>query len=204
MSIPTAPFQAPAPSYQPPPPPPRKRHLLRNVLLAGGAIVVLIIVLAVALGGGKTPSSNTGNLGAGSNITSPAAQASTAPAASQPASQPASPAAPAAPQYTVSQQQAIIAAQGYLSMGSGFSYQGLIDQLSSSAGNGFSVADATFAANHVQVDWNQQALESAQGYMKMGGFSCSSLMDQLTSSYGEQFTQAQAAYAVQVVGLGSC
>jgi len=125
----------------------------------------------------------------------PAAPATTAPAA--PATS--APAAPAGP--TVSQQQALDSAKSYLDMGTGFSRAGLIDQLSSSAGDQFSVADATWAVDHSGADWYAQAVMSAKGYMKMGGFSRASLIDQLTSSAGEQFTLAQATYAVNQVGL---
>ena len=102
------------------------------------------------------------------------------------------------PQMTAGQRQAIESAQNYLDMG-GFSERGLINQLSSSAGEGFSRADATYAANHVHVDWNQQAVDSAKNYLNMGGFSRSGLIDQLTSSAGEGFTSAQANYAVNKV-----
>jgi len=125
----------------------------------------------------------------------PAAPATTAPAA--PATS--APAAPAGP--AVSQQQALDSAKSYLDMGTGFSRAGLIDQLSSSAGDQFSVADATWAVDHSGADWYAQAVMSAKGYMKMGGFSRASLIDQLTSSAGEQFTLAQATYAVNQVGL---
>ena len=125
----------------------------------------------------------------------PAAPATTAPAA--PATS--APAAPGGP--TVSQQQALDSAKSYLDMGTGFSRAGLIDQLSSSAGDQFSVADATWAVDHSGADWYAQAVMSAKGYMKMGGFSRASLIDQLTSSAGEQFTLAQATYAVNQVGL---
>jgi hypothetical protein len=108
---------------------------------------------------------------------------------------------PAGPQYTVAEQQAIDAAEGYINMGSGFSREGLIQQLDSSAGDGFSRALATFAVNHIKVNWYQQAVESARGYMQMGGFSYSSLVQQLDSSAGEGFTYAQAVYAAKKVGL---
>ena len=101
----------------------------------------------------------------------------------------------------MSQQQALDSAQSYLADGQGFSRAGLIDQLSSSAGDQFSVADATWAVDHSGADWYAQAVMSAKGYMKMGGFSRASLIDQLTSSAGEQFTLAQATYAVNQVGL---
>ena len=124
-------------------------------------------------------------------------------AAASPASQsaPSPSATPTGPTLTTSQQQAVTAAKGYLSMGSGFSYQGLIDQLTSSAGNGFSVADATAAVTLLNVDYNAQAVLSAQGYMKMGGFSHASLVEQLSSASGAQFTPAQAEYAATKVGL---
>ena len=118
-----------------------------------------------------------------------------------PGDDPATAAAASAPAGTVSEQQALAAAEGYLNMGSGFSRQGLIDQLDSSAGNGFSVADATWAVDHSDADWDAQAGEAAQGYMKLGGFSRDSLIAQLTSSSGSQFTEAQAEYAADKVGL---
>ena len=82
---------------------------------------------------------------------------------------------------------------------SGFSREGLIGQLSSSAGEGFSKADATFAADHVDVNWNDEAVESAQSYLDMSSFSRQGLTDQLSSSVGEGFTLAQAQYAVNQV-----
>jgi hypothetical protein len=115
---------------------------------------------------------------------------------------PVTPPKPKAPAYTLAQEQARLSAMDYLAMGSGFSRAGLIEQLSSSAGEGFSKADATFAVDHVTVNWNKQAVLSAKGYLSMGGgFSRSSLIEQLTSRYGEQFTLAQATYAANHVGL---
>jgi hypothetical protein len=134
-------------------------------------------------------------------LTRPPVQTPAPPATQSPA--PAAPAptqAPAGP--TVSQQQALTSAQSYLSDGQGFSRAGLIQQLSSSAGEGFGVADATWAVDHSGADWNAQAVMSAKGYMSDGqGFSRAGLIDQLTSSAGEGFTYAQATYAVNRVGL---
>jgi hypothetical protein len=104
----------------------------------------------------------------------------------------------AQPAATAGQRNALESAQSYLRMG-GFSEQGLIDQLTSSAGEGFSQADARYAVNHAGADWNEQAVQKAQSYLDMGGFSRPSLMEQLTSSAGEGFTQAQAQYAVDKV-----
>ena len=49
---------------------------------------------------------------------------------------------------TVAQQQAIESADSYLDMG-GFSRAGLLQQLSSSAGEGFTHAQAVYAVNQV-------------------------------------------------------
>jgi hypothetical protein len=53
------------------------------------------------------------------------------------------------PHYTVSQQQAIGSAQDYLSF-QAFSRKGLIQQLSSKYGEGFSRADATFVSTALE------------------------------------------------------
>jgi hypothetical protein len=137
---------------------------------------------------------------------SPPPPTTAAPATTQAAAtQPATTSAPAVPQYTTSQQQAIDAAESYLAGGQGFSKAGLIQQLSSQYGNGFSAADATFAVDHVKVDWYQQAVTAAKGYMtSQPGWSCAGLVGQLDSPYGGQFTRGQAEYAARDVGLGSC
>jgi hypothetical protein len=83
----------------------------------------------------------------------------------------------------------------------GFSRAGLIDQLSSSAGDGYTKADATFAVDHVHVNWNQQAVRSAKDYLAMSHFSRAGLIEQLSSSFGDGYTKAQAIYAVNHVGL---
>jgi hypothetical protein len=98
-------------------------------------------------------------------------------------------------------QQAVDSANGYLSEGEGFSEQGLIQQLTSSAGSGFAEAQAEYAVNDLHPDWDAQAVDAAKGYMQTGGFSRESLIQQLTSSAGNGFTQAQAEYAAGKVGL---
>ncbi len=91
------------------------------------------------------------------------------------------------------QRQAIGSAQDYL-RAMPFSKQGLIDQLSSPYGAGFSVKIATYAVNHIKVNWNKQAVKSANSYLKVMHFSCDGLIDQLESPYGAQFTHNQAVY----------
>lgn len=105
-----------------------------------------------------------------------------------------------APAMTASQEQAIGAAESYLEF-TAFSRKGLIRQLSSDAGEGFSVADATYAVDHIKVNWNEQAARSAKSYLAMTHFSRAGLIRQLESSAGEGFTHAQAVYGVNKAGL---
>ena len=59
-------------------------------------------------------------------------------------------------------------------------------------------ADAAFAIKYLSpIDWDAEAVESAEGYMDMGGFSRDSLADQLEY---EGFTAAQIAVALKAVG----
>ncbi len=104
------------------------------------------------------------------------------------------------PAMTKSQEQAIRSAESYLSF-TAFSRKGLIRQLSSSAGEGFSKADATYAVDHIKVDWNEQAARSAKSYLAFTSFSRAGLIRQLESSAGEGFTHAQAVYGVNKAGL---
>nr|WP_281179137.1 Ltp family lipoprotein [Sphingomonas mali] len=90
-------------------------------------------------------------------------------------------------------------ARQYLDM-TGFSRRGLIEQLSSDAGNGYDVADATAAVDSLNVDWNEQAVRSAKQYLSMSGFSCSGLIDQLSSDAGSKYTEAQARYGAEQAG----
>lgn len=90
-------------------------------------------------------------------------------------------------------------AQQYLNM-TGFSREGLIEQLSSGAGDGYSIADATAAVDSLTVDWNEQAVRSAKQYLDMTGFSCSGLVEQLSSDAGSKYTKAQARYGAEQAG----
>jgi hypothetical protein len=107
-----------------------------------------------------------------------------------------------APAGTASQVQALAAAESYLGDGQGFSRLGLIGQLDSSYGNSFSAADATWAVDHSDANWDAQAVDCAKGYVSDGqGFSREGLIQQMTSAYGNKFTEAQAEYAATAVGL---
>ena len=100
----------------------------------------------------------------------------------------------------MSEQQAIGSAQDYLS-DEAFSRKGLIEQLSSKDGEGFSKADSIFAVNHIKVNWNAEAVKSAKQYLSDEHFSRSGLIEQLSSSAGEGFTKGQAIYGVNHTGL---
>jgi acyl-CoA synthetase (AMP-forming)/AMP-acid ligase II len=126
-----------------------------------------------------------------------AAQASSDAAASAAASLAAIP-TPVPP--TDSQQQAMDSAASYLSEGTGFSRNGLIQQLDSAAGEGFPKADAIYGVDAQGADWNAQAVLSAASYLGEGtGFSRNGLIQQLDSS-AEGFTKAQATHGVDAQG----
>ena len=93
---------------------------------------------------------------------------------------------------TTGQEQAVETAQSYLDMG-GYSRKGLISQLKF---EGFSKAEAEFAVDYIDPNWNKEAAQSAQSYLDMGGFSRSALIDQLVF---EGFTQSQAEHGVNAV-----
>ena len=97
------------------------------------------------------------------------------------------------------QMNALRSARQYLDM-SGFSRAGLIDQLSSSAGEGYEVADATIAVDSLNEDWNGHAVRSARQYLGMMGFSCSGLVEQLSSSAGEKYTTSEAQFGAEQAG----
>jgi len=100
---------------------------------------------------------------------------------------------------TGSQNNAVRSAKQYLSM-TGFSRNGLIQQLSSDAGDGYEISDATVAVDSLNIDWNQEAVKSAKQYLSMMGFSCKGLIQQLSSSAGDKYTVDQATYGVKQAG----
>lgn len=164
----------------------------------GGKVVLAIVGLAVlgaVFGGGDDTSvpatqslANTGDVEAG------ATEANMVEAEH---------AEPAEPDLTAlmtgPQRNAVRSAEDYLSF-KGFSRAGLIEQLSSEYGSGYSVEDATVAVDSLNVDWNEQAAKSARDYLDFSGFSCDGLTEQLSSEYGSQFTAEQARYGAQQAG----
>jgi hypothetical protein len=99
----------------------------------------------------------------------------------------------AAPGPTAGQREAYASAKNYLSQ-QAFSRSGLIDQLHSQYGEGFSLSDATWAVAHCGANWNHEAYLSAKEYLSQQSFSLSGLIDQLQSSAGEGFTHSQAVW----------
>lgn len=101
---------------------------------------------------------------------------------------------PPAPAFTAGQQNAIGKAQSYLQVAP-FSRDGLIKQLEFDK---FSTDDATFAVDHITVDWNAQATAKAKSYLQITSFSHQGLVDQLVF---DGFTQDQAEFGVTAAGL---
>ena len=95
---------------------------------------------------------------------------------------------------TVSQQNAKRAAENYLEF-TAFSRTGLIKQL---VFEKYSTADATWAVDHMTVNWNEQAAKSAKKYLELTSFSRPGLIEQLEF---EGYTPAQAEYGVSKTGL---
>lgn len=62
----------------------------------------------------------------------------------------------------------------------------------------FSVDDATWAVDHMTIDYNEQAAKKAKDYLKFTSFSRSGLVDQLLF---EGYTPEQAEYGVSTTGL---
>lgn len=108
------------------------------------------------------------------------------------------PAEPEEPEMTSGQENALAAGQNYIDS-MPFSKDGLIGQLSSNYGDGYSKKDAVFAANNVDANWNEEAVEAAENYLEVMPMSKSALIDQLSSNWGDKFTQAQAEYAANKV-----
>lgn len=150
---------------------------------ASAAAIAAVTITAAAFAAAAPPPP------AGPAVTTPAAVATPAPSPT--------------PAFTPAQEQAIVSAEGYLSDGQGFSKAGLMSQLTSRAGDGFTRHLAAFAVNELHPDWMRQAVISARGYLSSGeGFSRASLIGQLQSAAGEGFTHAQAVHGANVALRG--
>lgn len=96
---------------------------------------------------------------------------------------------------TVGEQNAVKSAKNYLSLLS-FSYSGLIKQLVDF--DGYTEAEATYAADNCEADWNEQAVKAAENYLDLMSFSRDGLIEQLVQFDG--FTEEQAEYAANQIG----
>ena len=188
--------------FQPQPP---KKHTVRNVVIGVTVVMFLVIGGCTALIGGAMneaskvtePSPSVVQTEAPVETTEPTTEP---PATAEPTTAPKPKPTATEPAMTLSQEQAVGAAESYLEL-TAFSRKGLIRQLSSEAGEGFSVKDATFAVDHIKVNWNEQAARSARSYLEMTHFSRAGLIRQLESDSGEGFTHRQAVYGVTKAGL---
>ncbi len=187
------PYQAPQRSYAQRPPAalqvPKGYKLKRNrrwpwVVL--GLLVILVVASAVGANKDKAEDKGTSAAAPGGSLVASDSGTGTQQVADS--------------NLTTSQESAVRSARSYLDF-SGFSRQGLIDQLSSEFGDQYPVEDATVAVDSLLVDWNAQAVRSANSYLEISGFSCQGLIDQLASEFGDQYTVDQATWAATQVGL---
>lgn len=176
---------------------PKKPWFKKKRVIIPAGILALIIGISNCGGGGEDPAGTSET--SQSEETTAAAEETTAAeeapaeettvAEEPPAEEP-----PAEAEGTTSQQNALRSAENYISF-SGFSRQGLIQQLEFEQ---YSTEDATWAVDNLEVDWNQEAAEKAQEYLNTQGFSRQGLIDQLIF---EGFTPEEAEFGVTEAGL---
>ena len=197
-------FGAQGPQFQTPPPKKRRSKEARiGWMILGGLVILLFVAAALSPNESSRITTPTSTPSQQVDRVPTPAPTTPAPTVTEPTTtepEPTEPIEPSKPSMTKSQEQAIGSAESYLEL-KGFSRLGLIEQLSSEYGEGFSKADATFAVDHITVDWNEQAFRAAKSYLELQHFSRKGLIDQLESPYGEQFTHAQAVYGVTKAGL---
>ncbi|TSE17924.1 hypothetical protein B1A87_007285 [Arthrobacter sp. KBS0703] len=145
-------------------------------------------LLTAVVGGAFILGVTAGCGGVTEDTATPSVAPSAAPSAAPPAKK-----APADTR-TPGQKNAQRAAESYLATAP-FSRTGLIKQLEFEK---YSKADATWAVEHVKVNWNEQAAKSAKSYLETQAFSRDGLIQQLTF---EGFTAAEAKYGVDKAGL---
>ena len=76
---------------------------------------------------------------------------------------------------------------------------GLLDQLKSKDGEGLTQDAGQYDVDHLNADWNENALKCARNYLKEEHLSRSDVQEQLSSSIddgGEGFTSDQVQYAM--------
>ena len=168
-----------------------------------GVVASFVLILSIGAAAGSGSGGDGGTTSAETSVgasESSAAVDASAKESSEPSAKTEEPepkaekAEPEEPKVSVSQQQAIDKAAEYLDLTS-FSRSGLIEQLEY---EGFSKADATYAADNIEVDWMEQAAAKAAEYLDLTSFSRSGLIEQLQF---DGFTPKQAAHGADAVGL---
>jgi hypothetical protein len=218
---PVAMASTPPPGWQPathyPQQPAPKKTPRGGILLAVFAGITLCITGPVGIAAlrGSTGSSASSDGQARPVLVLPTSSSPTAtadptvtaePAASVTTVAPTTKAAPPAVKPTTAkpisaeEENAVRSAQSYLEF-TAFSRKGLIKQLSSDAGEGYSLKAATRAVDSLHINFNEQAAKSAKSYLEFSAFSRKGLIKQLESDAGEGFTHSQAVYGVNKAGL---
>jgi Host cell surface-exposed lipoprotein len=181
-------------------------HIDRRLALIGTAIGSIVVLAGCGAATVNVPASATAAPTAASTI--PTAVPTAVPPTPVPTAVPPTPKPTAvpptpkpAPVVTTGMANAAASAAQYLSDDSGWSKAGLIAQLDSSYGDGYTLAQATYGVVSQNANWDAQAALCAKGYLATGSFSRAGLIAQLDSSYGDKFTYAQAVYGVTGAGL---
>lgn len=182
---PQNPYAAPQqPAQQPVAPAQPEKKKKGGCMKWGAAAVGVLIVLGVAGSCGGDNENDT-TPATSSSVDAPAKESEAAPA----------PAEEKNDDVPREYKNALRSAETYTKM-SGFSYDGLYEQLTSEYGEGYPPEAAQYALDNLDVDWNEQALKAAKNYQKVMPMSDDGLFEQLTSSYGDGFTPEQAQYAI--------
>lgn len=173
---------------------PPKNWFLRHKILSGVGVFFLLGVIGTAVNGGSSTTvaplatDGTSSVPSGAASSAPVGETPPTVRAPEPSLEPS-----AKPKETSGQKNARESAEGYLSF-SPFSRKGLIRQLSSDVGGGFSVADATYAVDALNTDYNEQAYKAAKNYLSISPFSRKSLIRQLSSDVADGYTTKQATF----------
>ncbi|HET7386154.1 MAG TPA: Ltp family lipoprotein, partial [Nocardioidaceae bacterium] len=174
------------PQQDPQPPAPEKRRwFARHKILTGIGVLVLVGVIVGSVNGGSpeaastsadtdhaltnnavsetTASDDSSANAAAANETAHAEAVAEPTASDDPSADDSAADDESASGMTVGQKNAVDTAENYLSTAA-FSRSGLIQQLKY---EGYSRADASFAADAVHADWNEQAGKAAEEYLSM-------------------------------------
>ncbi|WP_461165350.1 Ltp family lipoprotein [Arthrobacter sp. R4-81] len=178
------------PPTQPVPGEADKRPLWKKKrFIIPAAIIAFIIIIASCTASGNRQAGTVDP-----NPTSTAAPTAAETQTPQATTAPAPTTAPPADTATAGQRNALRKAESYLQF-QGFSRAGLIKQLEFEK---FTTEDATWAVDHVKVDWMEQAAKKATQYLETQAFSHDGLVKQLEF---EGFTPEEAEHGATAAGL---